>query len=138
MGCPHSQDVNNLELVQRRYARYTSRDYGRTSIFTAILKTLGWEPLAERHAKARINMMYRIVHGLVDILVSDHIIQAPASRWTGNAQFRVPYTRTLAYQRGFFPDGTRLWNALPNEVTDLEAESIDTFKERLSQLRVRC
>ena len=134
---PHTaQDVNKLEMVQRRYARYTSRDYGRTSSVTAMLKTLGWEPLAERRAKARITMMYRIVHGLVDILASDHIILAPASRRTGNAQFRVPYARTLAYQRGFFPDGTRLWNALPNEVT--EAESIDTFKERLSQLRVRC
>ena len=134
---PHTaQDVNKLEMVQRRYARYTSRDYGRTSSVTAMLKILGWEPLAERRAKARITMMHRIVHGLVDIMASDHILLAPASRRTGNAQFRVPYARTLAYQRGFFPDGTHLWNALPNEVT--EAESIDTFKERLSQLRVRC
>ena len=46
---PHTaQDVNKLEMVQRRYARYTSRDYGRTSSVTAMLKTLGWEPLAER------------------------------------------------------------------------------------------
>ena len=78
-------------MVQHRYARYTSRDYGRTSSVTAILKTLGLEPLAERRAKARIIMMYILVHGIVDILASDHI---------------------------------------PNEVT--EAESIDTFKERLS------
>ena len=100
-------------MVQHRYARYTSRDYGRTSSATAILKTLGLEPLAERRAKARIIMMYIIVNGIVDILASDHIIQAPASRRNGNAQFRVPYARTF-----------------PNEVT--EAESIDTFKERLS------
>ena len=131
-----AQDVNKLEMVQHQYARYTSLDYGRTSSVTAILKTLGWEPPAELRAKARITMMYRIVHGLVDILASDHIIQAPASRRNGNAQFRVPYARTLVYQRGIFPDGTRLWNTLPNEVT--EAESIDTFKEPLSQLRVRC
>ena len=131
-----AQDVNKLEMAQHWYARYTSLDYGRTSSVTAILKTLGWEPLAERRAKARITMMYRIVNGLVDILASDHIIQASASRRNGNAQFSVPYAQTLAYQRGIFPDGTRLWNALPNEVT--EAESIDTFKERLSLLRVRC
>ena len=54
---PHNaQDVNKLEMAQHRYARYTSRDYGRTSSVTAILKTLGWEPLAERRAKARITM----------------------------------------------------------------------------------
>ena len=134
---PHNaQDVNKLEMAQHRYARYTSRDCGRTSSVSAILKTLGWEPLAERRAKARITMMYRIVHGLVDILTLEHIIQAPTSRRNGNAQFRVPYAPTLAYQRGIFPDGTRLWNVIPNEVT--EAECIDTFKEQLSQLRVRC
>ena len=114
-----AQDVNMPEMVQHRYARYTSRDYGRTSSVTAILKTLGWEPLAVRCAKTLIIMMYIIVHGLVDILASDHIIQAPASRRNGNAQRHAA-----------------VWNALPNEVT--EAESIDTFKERLSQLRVRC
>ena len=127
---PHNaQDVNKLEMAQHRYARYTSR-------VSAILKTLGWEPLAERRAKARITMMYIIVHGLVDILALDHIIQAPASRRNGNVQFRVPYAPTLAYQRGIFTDGTRLWNVIPNEVT--EAECIDTFKKQLSQLCVRC
>ena len=94
---PHTaQDVNRLEMVQCRYARYTSRDNGRTSSITAMLKTLGWEPLEERRTKARITMMYRIVHVLVDILASDHIMQAPASRRTGNAQFRVSYAQTLA------------------------------------------
>ena len=66
-----AQDVNKLDMVQHRYTRYTSLDYGRTSSVTAILKTLGWEPLAELRAKTRITMMYRIVHGLVDILASD-------------------------------------------------------------------
>ena len=60
-GVAQAQDVNKLEMVQHWYARYTSRDYGRTSSVTAILKTLGWEPLAERRVKARITMMYRIV-----------------------------------------------------------------------------
>ena len=119
-----AQDVNKLEMVQHRYACYTSLDYGRTSSVTAILK----KTRLGTPRKGRITMMYRIIHGLVDILASAHIIQAPANRRNGNAQFRVPYARTLAYQRGIFPDGTRLWNALPNEVT--EAESIDTFKER--------
>ena len=41
--------------------------------------------------------LYIIVHGIVNILASDHIIQAPVSRRNGNAQFRVPYTRTLSY-----------------------------------------
>ena len=99
---PHTaHDVNKREMVQRRYARYTSRDYGRTSRITAMLKTLGWEPLAECRAKACITMMYRIAHGLVDILASDHVILAPASRRTGNAQFRQWRTGN-AHTRGLW------------------------------------
>ena len=93
-----AQDVNKLDMVQHRYACYTSLDYNQTSSVTAILKTLDWEPIAERLAKARITMMYRKVHGLVDILASDHIIQAPASRWNGNAQFCVPYGPKRGYR----------------------------------------
>ena len=129
-----AQDVNRPEMVQHWYTRYTSRDYGQTSSVTAILKTLGWEPLAERRVKARITMMYRIVHGLVDILASDHIIQAPASTRNGNAQFRVPYAQTLAYQRGIFPTArtcgtpsqmkqkasTPLGNGSPSFASDVE------------------
>ena len=105
---PHTtQDVKKLDMVQRRYARYISR----------------------------ITMMYRIVHGLVDILASDHIIQAPASRF--DRQCPVPHTihADFGIPARILPDSMCLWNALSNEVT--EAESIDTYKERLSQLRVR-
>ena len=138
---PHTaQDINKLEMVQRRYARYISRDYGRTSSVTAMLKTLGWEPLTECCTKARITMMYRIVHGRVDILASDHIIQAPASR-TGNAQFRIPYARSLAYQRGLFPHATARACGTPSQMR-LQKQRASTplslIKEWLSQLRVRC
>ena len=121
-------------MAQHRYARYTSRDYGRTSSVSAILKTLGWEPLAER-----ITMMYRIVHGLVDILALDHIIQVPpVSRRNGNAQFRVPYAPTLAYQRGIFPDGTRLWNVIPNLGREVWRLDLSPLHISLGRLFLTC
>ena len=114
---PHTaQDVNKLEMVQHRYARYTSRDYGRTISVTAMLKTLGWEPLAERRVKARITMMYSVwscwhpgigPHHTGTCKQKDFwfdlIYLAFHQYIYNNAQFRVPYAQTLAYQRGFFP-----------------------------------
>ena len=115
---PHNaQDVDKLEMAQHRYARYTSRDYGRTSSVSAILKTPSRTPREGPHHHDVQNSSWHPGIG-------PHI-QAPASRRNGNAQFHVPYAPTLAYQRGIFPDGTRLWNVIPNEVT--EAECIDTF-----------
>ena len=54
-----------------------------------------WEPLEERRTKARITILYGIVHNLVDIPVSDHLAQAPTSRRAGGFKFHAPYTRTL-------------------------------------------
>ena len=37
-------DVNKVEAVQRRAARWATRDYGYTSSVTAMLKDLNWAP----------------------------------------------------------------------------------------------
>ena len=132
---PHTAvEVNRLEMVQRRYAHYVCNDYGCTSSVTSMLKNIGWEQLEERRAKSRVTMLYRIVNDLVDIPATDYLLQAPTTRKNSDATFRVPYARTLAYQRSFFPDSTRLWNGLLSDV--IAAESLDTFKDRLSHLRL--
>ena len=47
---------------------------------------------------------------------------------SGNAaKFRVPYARTVAYRHSFFPDVTRMWNALPSDI--VTASSLDVFKK---------
>ena len=116
-------------MVQRKYARYVCNDYGRTSSVTSMLKNIGWEQLEERHAKSRVTMLHRIVNDLVDIPAADYLLQAPTTRKNSDAMFRVPYTRT------FFPDSTRLWNGLPLDM--IAAESLDTFNDWLSHLRLR-
>ena len=92
-----AQDVNKLERWSNTGTPATHPGTMVEPAASLPSWKLGLEPLAERRAKARIIMMYIIVHGIVDILASEHIIQAPASRRNGNAQFRVPYARTLAY-----------------------------------------
>ena len=133
---PHTQtSINRLEMVQRRYARFVHGDYSRTSSVTPMLADLGWEPLAERRAKAKAAMMFRIRHDLVDIKLDDHFT-AVTTRTRGNSdKFRVPYARTLSKKNSFFPDATRLWNSLPGETTS--APSLDSFKSRLAGLRLR-
>ena len=54
-----------LEAEQNRCARFAIEDYWRTSSITAIKEQLQWESLAERSAKARAPMVYRIINHLV-------------------------------------------------------------------------
>ena len=58
-----------IEKVQRRAAQFVSNDYRRTSSVTEMISTLGWDTLQKRRDLARLSMMYRIVHHLVDIPV---------------------------------------------------------------------
>ena len=68
---PHTNaSINRLEMVQRRYARFVFHDYRRSSSVTAMLDQLHWASLQERRAQAKVEMMFRIVNGLVDIPTS--------------------------------------------------------------------
>ena len=65
---PHtSKNVNNLEMVLRRSARFVYSNYRRTASPGDVIKTLGWESLAERRKKSKIIMMYKIDNNLTDI-----------------------------------------------------------------------
>jgi hypothetical protein len=41
------KDIDRLESIQRRSARFVYNDYGRTSV-TEMMKKLDWKPLSER------------------------------------------------------------------------------------------
>jgi len=47
------RDIDSLERIQRKAARFTTRDFRQRSSVTAMMRNLQWEPLAERRTKAR-------------------------------------------------------------------------------------
>jgi hypothetical protein len=58
---PYTHDnINKLEMVQRRAARYVQNNYHNTSSVTSMIATLGWPTLAEHRLKTRLIMMYKI------------------------------------------------------------------------------
>ena len=91
-----------------------------------MLQEIGWDTLHERRAKSRLAMPFRIAHNLVDITAADHL-QTNKSRKGNAAKFRVSFARTVAYRHGFFPDVTRMWNALPSDM--VTAGSLDVLKK---------
>ena len=130
---PHtSANINKLEAVQRRAARFVSSDYSPTSSVTSMLDRLGWESLEQRRQKAKVVMMYRIVHSLIAI-PSAPLLQPLGAATRGHSyRYRTPYTRTTTYRESFYPSGIRLWNQLPESVTC--AKSLDSFKSGISSI----
>ena len=120
--------ISQIESVQRRAARFVKGDYKTTSSTSQMIHDLGWKTLQERRINAKLVMVYRIVHGHIDIPAS---FFRPASLNTrGNSlKFLVPFCRIDIYRHSFFPSGTRLWNGLPERIAT--ADTIEAFRRGL-------
>ena len=65
---PHTAtNIAKVEAVQRRAARWATRDYQRTSSVTQMLKDLNWRTLEQRRIDSRLILMYKITYDLVAI-----------------------------------------------------------------------
>ena len=56
-----------VEIVQRRAARFVTGDWRETSSVSAMIKQLGWETLDTRRQKSRLMFMHKYCHEIVDI-----------------------------------------------------------------------
>jgi hypothetical protein len=123
-------NINKLEQVQRRAARYVFGDYRRTSSVTTMLNQLHWESLQQRRHNAKVITMYRIIHQLIAIPVEPYLVRTNICLLRGHSmEFQVPHSRILVHQASFFPSTIRLWNSLPDTV--VAADTIEGFKSRL-------
>ena len=67
VGPTPTKDIDRIENVQRRAARFIYSDYKRTSSVTAMMNELGWKPLNERRKEQRLVLLFKIVNDLVAI-----------------------------------------------------------------------
>ena len=56
------KNIDKLEHIQRRAARFVKNDYRRDSSGTAMLQDLKWQPLADRHRDQRLILLYKIIN----------------------------------------------------------------------------
>ena len=54
-----AKDIQQLERVQRRAARFVKKDYRHTTSVTGLFDELGWLPLFERHKQSRLTVFGR-------------------------------------------------------------------------------
>ena len=126
---PHTQhNVNKLEMVQRRAARFVKGDYERTSSVTPMRTDLHRNTLQERRMQVKSAMLYRIGHNLVAIPVTPFLIPVRTSRGH-SMKFFISQSTVNSHLYSFFPSTIRIWNQLPE--CAVSAPSLETFKQRL-------
>ena len=102
---PHIQEATQkLEMVQPKAARYVTNRYRNTSSVTSMLDHLQWEPLESRRIKHRLAMMFKILHGLIDIPTDKYLTPANTRMRSHHGQkFRQIQASTDYYEHSFFP-----------------------------------
>jgi len=122
------RNINKIESVQRRAARYVCHDYRWSSSVTSMLQRLNWDSLQQRRARSRVWMLYRIRNGLVAIPPDSLQLVTVPTRGHGNRYVQL-HCNTSMFSQTFFPSAIRLWNSLPADVCYLPP---DSFKSRLA------
>ena len=112
-----ASDSNKLESVQRRAARWITRDYRYTSSVSAMLQDLNWRTLGQRRIDSRLVLLYKVTYDLVAIPATDYLVQntRPSTR-THSLAYRQISTLKDYYKFTFFPRTIIHWNALPAHI----------------------
>jgi len=126
-----AEDINRLDKVQRRAARFVCNDYkDRTpGCVTAMINRIGWEHLQDRRRQLRLIMLFKIKHWLVDFPEASSIVKSNDRRTRGSQRLFQPFTNVTVHKQSFFPRTIWDWNNLPTSTSDIT--DIEAFKAAL-------
>ena len=127
------QDIDKVEMVQRRAARWVMHDYSRTSSVSSMLDHLKWRSLQDRRSDARLCLFFKIVHRLVAIEMPPYI-QHPVrgSRLSHSLSFRQIHTHVDYYKYSLFPLAVFQWNSLPADIAMLPR--LESFRRAIGTI----
>ena len=122
-----------LEKVQRKAARFVCGDYRTTSSVTTMLSTLGWNQLEKRRRDVRLALLFKVVHGHVEVTTDDLYLTKADSQTRANHpyKYRVKGANTKELQNFFTYRTISDGNSLPASI--VTADSTDAFKVRLAR-----
>ena len=130
----HLKDINKIEMIQHRAARFVLNRPWRRNMrdsITDMLTSLEWPPLQLRRKCARLSLLYKIIHNLTEIPNSYLPTLSPVTITRSNHEQKFLHYHTSIdnYKYSFFPRTIPEWNGLPQDI--INQQTIDSFKQLL-------
>ena len=124
--------ISDIEMVQRRAARFVMNSYDREASVTSMLNKLGWEDLQTRRQVTRLTTLHKVVHNESPIILPPGIqFTQRVTRQNHARRFIRLSSSQSYYQLSFFPRTIKDWNSLPNNIIDLDNQ--DQFKSAVQR-----
>jgi hypothetical protein len=126
------KDIDKIETIQRRAARFVLNDYSKApGSMTNILTALNWPSLESRRTNSRLVLFYKIANNLVAMDMNQYLqLHTRQSRHYHNQAYHLVQSTNDTYKYSFFPRTVYLWNTLPQNV--VSADSVSGFKSALA------
>ena len=131
-----AKNIQQLEMIQRRVARWVLGRYDRLDSVTDMLSSLKWRSLELRRSDARLCMLYRQCNGLAtyerDKLQREHKSRMDTRQLSLWHRFKEPRCTCDYYKNSFYPKTIAQWNNLPPEI--VASTSPCSFRQSLCSL----
>ncbi|XP_071798867.1 uncharacterized protein [Asterias amurensis] len=135
-----NRNIRIVESVQRQAARFVMKDYHQESSVSDMLTLLGWDTLHDRRLLHQVEILYKILHGQINITIPPNIIleNRRSSRHNQTNQhshtYRQPFASVDCHLYSPFPRAVRIWNRLPEAA--VTATNLNGFqREALPAIR---
>ena len=140
-GCqvwdPHySADIQNLEKIQKRGARFVTNNYSMESGNSQRnLHSLGWTTLEERRLQLKLATFKKAQLKLLDLPLGNLRPKARQTRQGGEGlSFYRPFSPINGHVNSFFHQTPQIWNLLP--VGAKLCEEITFFNQEISKINL--
>ena len=105
---------HNYERIQWKaacFCMYT--ELQQTASVTYMLKELNWDTLETRRKKARLTLVYKLSHKLININTDSHLIPHPKTQTRGShpRKYFIPRASKDIFKFSFFPGTINEWNS---------------------------
>ena len=117
IGPLQARQIDKIEAVQRRGARFFKKDYERTSSVTEMSKSLNLDKLEDRRKVHRLSLFYFAVNNLIALPIPNYFLLK--QYFTGsfhNISFIQPRCSHDYYLYSNLPRTIRDWNTLPSNI----------------------
>ena len=110
-------NIDQIERVQRRAARFVKSSYGRDQSVTCMIEELGWPLLRERRARAKVTVIFKAKKDMIDIRLDMPNTLSSLRSATAQNHF-IPFAHTNVYLFSFYQSALRIWNGLPPSIRE--------------------
>ena len=125
------KDIQNIEMVQRRAARWVKADYRYTVVSHLCYQIYSGHLFNTANTLAtRSKLFYNIVHKASVLKIPDYFSYPPyPTRHHHPLHIEIPFSRTDNYRLSFYPRSIRDWNNLPTNT--MECQSLELFLNQI-------